>query len=209
MASPVYHREDLLPRKTGLTFSDSVLVKPRDQDQVESFKEYFKGLEKDVTVTSKVEGTDLYLLRIKDPKHENALDIAEHLAQSPLIKYVGPDWLQLTSAISTTTPNDTYYANQWPIAKIDASNGWDLSTGSSSVVIAILDTGCDLNHEDLSAKYVPIGNRHDVVDNTNTPNDDLGHGTCCAGISAAQSNNNLGFVGVAWNCKIMSIRMLE
>lgn len=145
MASPVYHREDLLPRKTGLTFSDSLLVKPRDQDQVESFKEYFKGLEKDVTVTSKVEGTDLYRLRIKDPKHENALDIAEHLAQSPLIEYVGQDWLQLTSAISTTTP----------------------------------------------------------------PNDDLGHGTCCAGISAAQSNNNLGFVGVAWNCKIMSIRMLE
>jgi thermitase len=209
LASPVYHREDLLPRKTGLTFSDSLLVKPRDQDQVESFKEYFKGLEKDVTVTSKVEGTDLYRLRIKDPKHENALDIAEHLAQSPLIEYVGQDWLQLTSAISTTTPNDTYYANQWPIAKIDASNGWDLSTGSSSVVIAILDTGCDLNDEDLSAKYVPIGNRHDVVDNTNTPNDDLGHGTCCAGISAAQSNNNLGFVGVAWNCKIMSIRMLE
>lgn len=209
LPSPVYHRADMLPKKTGLTFSDFLLMRFQSQVPDEEIAALIKELgTEDVSGEPNLLGDDLRRLRIHEPRRWHALVVAERFAQSPLVKHADPDWAQLHSAISATLPNDTHWANQWNMTRIGAPDGWDLSQGANTVVIAILDTGCDLNHEDLSAKYVPVADRRDVVAGTNTPNDDLGHGTCCAGIAAAQSNNNQGVAGVAWNCRIMPIRTI-
>jgi len=225
IASPVYHREDLLPKKTGASFSNFVLVKLHGKvGDSQEIKKLFKDIAEDVSGPSEIPGGELRRLRIKDSIQKDALEVADEITKkSQLVMEAEPDWMQLNSAISNT-PNDTLYGFQWNTERIVLNrpgttmpDGWDLSTGDPNIVIAILDTGCDLNHEDLAAKYVPIADRRDIVaitpartraPPTNTPNDDVGHGTCCAGIAAAESNNNRGVAGVAWNCRIMPIKVL-
>lgn len=102
-------------------------------------------------------------------------------------------------------PNDALYASQWAIPRIEAEQGWDAATGSE-VVIAIVDTGVDLDHPDLAEKIVPGFN---FVDNNDLPMDDNGHGTHVAGIAAAAGNNGLGVAGVSWSSKIMPIKVLD
>ncbi len=221
LASPVYHRADLLPKKTGFTFSDVLLVRARPQGDEEIAALVEELGAEEVTGEPNLLG-EQRRLRIREPKVRNALREAEEFSKSPLIREAEPEWSQLHSAISATIPNDTLYANQWNMNNVGqspdggtagedvgAQDGWDLAQGSATVVIAILDTGCDLNHEDLSTKYVPVSDRRDVVAGTNTPEDDYGHGTCCAGIAAAESNNGQGVAGVAWGCRIMPVRMMQ
>jgi subtilisin family serine protease len=210
LASPVYHRADLLPKKTGITFSDFLLVTFQLQASDEQITDLIHELgTEDVSGEPELLGDNLRRLRILEPKRRHALEVAEQFAASSIVEDAEPDWAQLNSLLSATTPNDTYYAKQWNLAKIEAPKGWDLSTGSNKVVIAVIDTGCDLKHEDLSAKYVPVKDRRDVVSKTNTPQDKVGHGTCCAGIAAAASNNKKGVAGVTWGCQIMPISLYK
>jgi thermitase len=127
---------------------------------------------------------------------------------SPLIKQAHPNFLNLTY-IGHRAPNDTHFPRQWALERIGASNAWDISTGSPNVVIAIIDSGCDMNHEDLSAKFVPARDRLNVMNGTNDPSDIFGHGTCLVGIASAESNNAKGIAGVDWNCKIMPLKIYE
>lgn len=215
IASPVYHREDLLPRKTGLSFSNFVLVrlhgKVGDSPEIQKL---LRDIGEDVSEPVRLPGWELHRLRIKHSINKNAFEVADEISKKSKLVESEPDWMQLNSAISTV-PNDTFFGMQWNMDKIilnptdtTANDGWDLSTGDANIVIAILDTGCDLNHEDLSANYVPVADRRDVIDGTSTPMDVYGHGTCCAGIAAAVSNNATGVSGVAWNCRIMPIRIM-
>jgi subtilisin family serine protease len=104
-------------------------------------------------------------------------------------------------------PNDPWYANwEWHLRKISAPSAWGVSTGSSSVIIAIIDTGVDANHEDLAPKIVPGWNFYD--DNADT-RDVRGHGTLVAGTAAASGNNAIGVASVAWGCQIMPIRVTD
>jgi len=103
-------------------------------------------------------------------------------------------------------PNDPLYpsSDQWHLRKISAPTGWSISTGSSSVVIAILDTGVDATHPDLAAQIVSGWN---VYDNNGNFSDVHGHGTQVAGTAAAATDNSLGVASVAWGCKLMPIRI--
>lgn len=103
-------------------------------------------------------------------------------------------------------PNDTSYGSQWALPKISAPTGWDLSIGSSSVIIAIVDTGVSSTHPDLAAKLVP---GRSFVSGVTSTNDDNGHGSHCAGIAAAITNNARGVAGVGWNCRIMPVKVLS
>jgi subtilisin family serine protease len=102
--------------------------------------------------------------------------------------------------------DDPLLSSQWNLTKIMAPSAWNITTGSSSIIIAILDDGVDSNHPDLQNKLVT---GYDVADNDNTTNPygSYYHGTACAGIAAAQTNNGIGIAGVGYNCKIMPIQL--
>jgi thermitase len=118
-------------------------------------------------------------------------------------------------------PSDSYYAFQWglhntgqtggtPGADISASAAWDLYTGGNEVIIAMIDSGVDLDHPDLAGK-ITSGSQagYNYISPTAMPNDDNGHGTHVAGIAAAVSNNNKGVAGVSWGAKIMPLKILD
>ena len=102
------------------------------------------------------------------------------------------------------TPNDPWYVDQWHLRKIGGPTAWSTTTGSSNVVIAILDSGVDGTHPDLASKMVPGWN---VYNNNSDASDISGHGTKVAGTATAASNNADGVASVAWGCKIMPVRI--
>ncbi|MBI5794303.1 S8 family serine peptidase [Candidatus Uhrbacteria bacterium] len=146
-------------------------------------------------------------------------------------------FLFLAFPVSALTPDDEYLDDQWYLKNINAEDAWDLSTGDDEVIVAVLDTGVDLDHPDLQDNIwendgeVPgngkdddhngfIDDVHgwDFVDDEGdpTPNldgsfdsDAVSHATIIAGIIGAVGNNGDGIAGVNWNVKIMSVRILD
>ena len=105
------------------------------------------------------------------------------------------------------TPNDPWYANwEGHLRRIEAPAAWSTTTGSSAVIVAVLDTGLDGSHEDLASKTVSGWN---TFNNNSNSSDVAGHGTAVAGTVAAASNNGLGVASVCWDCRIMPIRVSD
>jgi thermitase len=105
-------------------------------------------------------------------------------------------------AEANLVPNDPGYPSEWHLPQISAPSGWDITTGSSSVPIAVIDSGVDPYHPDLSGKL--IAGYNFLAGNTDTHDGD-GHGTAVAGTLAAASNSGIGIAGVAWQNPIMPI----
>ncbi|HWQ65619.1 MAG TPA: S8 family serine peptidase [Methanospirillum sp.] len=167
------------------------------------------------------------------------------LQQNPQVMYAEPNYLitlndppglkdaASISEVTMQTPNDPYFSDLWGLQSgsdhdIDAPEAWDLSTGSSSVIVAVVDTGVNYNHNDLSANiwtnpgetpdngidddgnvYVDDVYGYDFCNMDKDPMDDRWHGTHCAGTIGAVGNNGRGVVGVNWNVKIMSLKFLN
>lgn len=136
------------------------------------------------------------------PGQEKA--IARALADDPNVEYAEPNYI----LHSTWTPNDPQYSSQWGLTKVNAPAAWDLSRGSG-VVIAIVDSGVDLDHPDLASKLVDPSHWKDYVDGDTWPDDENGHGTHVAGIAAAATNNGTGVAGMAPDARIMPVRVLD
>ena len=92
------------------------------------------------------------------------------------------------------TPDDPRWNQQWGPEKIYCPEAWDYQKGDTRIFVAIVDTGVDYNHEDLSGRVIK---GYDYVNNDNDPMDDHNHGTHCAGICGAIMDNNKGIAGVA------------
>jgi thermitase len=128
------------------------------------------------------------------------------LSSNPNVLYAEPDYI---AHIQDTIPNDLYYGSQWGLSKIDAPVAWDMTTGSSAVIIAIVDTGIDLDKQDDFKCAGKLTAGWNFVANNNYPDDDHGHGTHVAGIAAACSNNSIGVAGVAWGARLMPVKVLD
>lgn len=102
------------------------------------------------------------------------------------------------------TTNDPGLANQWYLNNISAPAAWDITTGSSNVVVAVLDSGCDPAHPDLTPNYLPGWN---FVDNNTNTSDVQGHGTAVAGCVGASGNNGIGIASVSWSSWVMPVRI--
>ena len=130
----------------------------------------------------------------------------------PAVAYAEPNYIGIAEA--TLSPNDPKYMDfsQWGPRKIKADLAWKTTTGSGSVIIAIIDSGVDYNHPDLKDNMWkdPLTGEygHDYVNNDNDPMDDYGHGTHCAGIANAVTDNGIGIAGVSWKSKIMAVKWL-
>jgi subtilisin family serine protease len=126
---------------------------------------------------------------------------------NPNVAFAEIDALMPAEQLATVTPNDPLLASQWQHTNIEASGGWASGTGSSSVVLAICDTGISATHPDLAASL-----RMDLCFNTvdNAPGNCspvANHGTAVAGSAAAIGNNGLGVAGTAWNAQIIPVRV--
>lgn len=125
------------------------------------------------------------------------------------IEFVEPHFLYMTNVVNAPqfTPNDVLFEPyQWNLPIINTTHGWDLSRGSSDVIVAVIDTGVDLNHADLAGSLVGGLN---VLDEYAAPFDDVGHGTHVAGVIAATVNNYEGVAGMSWHNKVMPIKALD
>jgi subtilisin family serine protease len=111
----------------------------------------------------------------------------------------------LLGGTALAAPNDPGFEQQWNLTKIRADKAWATSKGSG-IVVAIVDTGVDLNHVDLKQRLV---SGVDLVNPGSSPQDDNGHGTFMAGIVAASTGNGQGFASVAPSAKIMPVKVLE
>jgi len=154
---------------------------------------------------------------------------------SPDVLYAEPNYVLHSDAI----PNDSQFGTLWGLnntgqsggtadADIDAPEAWDVSTGDSSIVVGVIDTGVDYNHPDLAANiwtnpgeiagngiddegdgFIDDVHGYNFVANNGNPLDDNGHGTHTSGTIGAIGNNNVGVVGVNWHVKIMAIKFLD
>jgi thermitase len=143
----------------------------------------------------KIGATGIHIVDLPATASEQA--VVEQLAHNPHFKFAELD----RSVAPAFVANDTYYGNEWHIAKTGASTAWDTSQGAG-VTIAILDTGVLGTHQDLAANMVPGWN---VFNNNSDTSDFYGHGTPVAGTAAAITNNGTGVSGVAGKSKIMPL----
>jgi len=103
-------------------------------------------------------------------------------------------------------PDDPYFNEQWGMTKVQAPQAWDITHGSSDVIIAILDTGIDMDHPDLAAKIVADINFSDSPTSDYSGHD---HGTHVAGITAAITDNGIEVAGLGYGCSLMNVRVLD
>jgi thermitase len=108
------------------------------------------------------------------------------------------------AAITEDIPDDANYSQQWGLTIVQAPQAWKITHGSSTIKIAILDSGIDSNHPDLAAKIVEKKNFSDSP----TVEDKYGHGTHVAGIAAAATNNKIGIAGMGYNTSLMNVKVL-
>ena len=186
-------------------------------------------------------------IRIKGGKVKHRFDIIpaiaaevdetdlKRLEKAPKVKYIEPDY----AVQGMLTPDDPRYSDLWGLnnigqtggvtdADIDAPEAWDVSIGSSNVVVAVIDSGVDYNHADLKANmwintgeepgdgkdndgngYIDDIYGYDFYNNDANPMDDHSHGTHCSGTIAAVGDNGIGVVGVNWTAKIMALKFLS
>jgi subtilisin family serine protease len=200
---------------------------------------------------SELEVGSLYnIFRLKFDKAYDAKAVSEDLGKQAGILYAEPDYyvyaldgkegtlpdVQSSSSNglnknANTVPNDPLYTEQWYLKSfpgVNAEVAWDVTTGDTTQIIGIIDTGVDWDHPDLDDNIwrnwdeIPengIDDDHngfvddvrgwDFVNDDNDPTDDNSHGTHVAGIAAAEGNNGIGICGVAWKAKIMPVKMLQ
>lgn len=142
-------------------------------------------------------------LELQETGKENVLAAIKELEKRSDVKYAGPDYILSISAY----PNDNYSLNDSVIEQIELPDAWDINTGSSSVIVGVLDTGILSSHPDLQYRVASSMNRN--FTDVSTSNDTDGHGTHVAGIIGAQANNYDGISGVCWDVKLVSLKVLD
>ena len=176
------------------------------------------------------EVSQIYRLSSEDLISANYL---EQFISFKAVEKVAPNYQYRMAAV----PNDTYFGNQWYLSKISAPYVWDTTTGSKDLVVAVLDTGVDINHQDLldnmwvnedeiPANGVDDDNNGFIDDRqgwdfiSNSPDPlpkfdnnwtaaGVHHGTAIAGVIGAMSNNGQGITGLNWHISIMPVRVLN
>jgi subtilisin family serine protease len=174
----------------------------------------------------------IHLLKL--PPGLPAEEAVKRFASDPDVQYASLDYLVQADVL----PNDPGFGDLWGLhntgqsggtvdADIDAPEAWDITTGSSSIVVGVVDTGVDYNHEDLAANmwrnpgeisgngvdddgngYVDDVYGMDAYNHDSDPVDDHNHGTHISGTIGAVGGNGLGVIGVNWQVRIMALKFL-
>lgn len=147
---------------------------------------------------------NVHVLKVPEP----ALDqVSAALMKTGMFTFVEPDHLLRGS--STVSPNDPSFPSQWHLTAIQTPDAWGVTQGSSSVIVAVIDSGADWTHPDLASKLVPGWNFLTGTSNTQDSGGDYGHGTAVSGSAAAATNNGVGISGVGWATMVMPLEVLD
>jgi MYXO-CTERM domain-containing protein len=142
---------------------------------------------------------------------EDGLQLASRLAGMPEVAEAIPDlYLPRIQSSISIPPNDPRYGGQWYLKKLGIERAWQLSTGNHDTLVIVVDDGCDMQHPDLTAN---LSGGVDLVDKDDDPSFEPNtrgnaHGTECAGLIAAQADNDIGIAGVCPECSLQCLRLL-
>jgi len=172
-----------------------------------------------------VKTTDIYQL-LKVPNGIDALEVANKYQESGLTRFSHPNFI-CNVELHQSVPSDPYFVNQFSLhntgqiftdghsgnidADIDAPEAWGITKGSSDIIIAVLDAGVTSNHPDLpNSRQIRLNGSNFADGNVNNPSPtaDNNHGNASTGIIGA-THNNQGIAGIAPNCKIMPVRIVN
>jgi thermitase len=215
--------------RKALAVADEILVKFKPGVKVKTINGINKKLES--RIRKKIEKINVHCIKI--PPHKTVLEMIEKYKKNPNVEYAEPNYIRKAFLI----PNDPNCTDptQWGIFKIKLPQAWETETGSSNIIIAIVDSGVnytthpDLNDHIWLNSNDPIGGGDDdgngYIDDyygwdfvgldytspaeDNDPMDAVNHGTFCAGIASAETDNAIGIAGVSWNSQIMVVRVLD
>ena len=159
------------------------------------------------TYKATITSVDVQILTV--PAGQVLTKVEDYRANANVV-YAEPNFIayafdSMASNSAAMTPNDPLFSQQWDLAKMQLAQAWDLATGSG-VVVAVVDTGADASHPDLAGQLVA---GYNFVGNNSNTTDDNGHGTHVAGTVAALTNNGLGVAGIAYNAKVMPVKVLD
>lgn len=145
----------------------------------------------------------LYLLRAT-----NARAAERRLRRSGRFEYVTPD--VIVHHERAFVPSDPLYSQQWHLENVQAAAAWDIAQGDESVIIAVVDSGVQSAHPDLADKIVSPYDAFNDVEGTAEPDAGVqsAHGTACAGIAAASTDNAEGIAALCPKCKIMPVKLM-
>ena len=179
---------------------------------------------------------DLPLLRAEQVRLPLGLSVRDAVTlymQDPDVEYAEPNYLR---SVRSTVPNDPSFSSQWALsnrlvagADMHMPQAWDVISGNSGLVIAVIDTGIDYTHADLAANiwtnpgdsdcssgsdndhngYVADCRGWNFVAKDNNPMDDDGHGSHVSGIIGAVGNNGTGIAGMLWKVRLMPLKVLD
>lgn len=169
--------------------------------------------------------TATFSFSVQDPgRVEEAVAAFNALRGGGEVVFAEPDY-PVTAAV---VPNDEYFPLQWGLRRVNATAAWDVETGSPLVIVAVLDSGVDLDHPEFSSLlwrnlgevagngvdddangFVDDVQGWNFVVNSSDVDDDFEHGTMVAGVVAAVTNNNKGIAGTCWSCKLMVVKTLD
>src|ERR1044072_166075 len=237
-------------KKKAMTVEDISLSEPRRRGAPEILVKFKSGISQDAIDRLTAERNDRVEDRIENIEGWEASGDFDNPHAPTRVKeyqtlreaeYADPNYdVNLEEAeagpLVPILPHDPQFNDQWALsnsgqrggkkgADISATVAWASTTGSEDVVVAVLDTGVDYNHEDLTEnmwrrpkKMEPyhdteLGTIDDefgfnAIDGSD-PMDDNGHGTHCAGIIGAEGENNLGIAGVNWKVQIMPLKFMN
>ncbi|WP_145266344.1 S8 family serine peptidase [Tautonia plasticadhaerens] len=203
----------------------------RDQ-QVELIGQSLNGLAARVSRQLGVDG----MVHLRTPGDVSFDFLNATLSSVPGFRYIVPNFVDRHLAAA---PDDPLYPDQYHHdntgqtggtvdADVDTTEAWDITTGNSSVVVGIIDSGIDVDHPDLIPNlwtnpgetpgdgldndgngYVDDVHGYDFIQGDGNPDDAHGHGTHVSGIAGAQGDNGIGVSGVAWDVQLMGVRIFD
>ena len=181
---------------------DSVIINFREDVPTAVLSEQIEAIAKNYQTTASLNSIyaiDEHIYTLSGDKA-----ILQRLKKSPIkqyVEYIEPNYIYQTLEV----PNDPDYSKQWNLHNIHVEQAWEATKGSG-VTVAVIDTGVS-RVPDLSQTEFVSG--YDFVNDRNDASDDNGHGTHVAGTIAQSTNNSYGVAGIAYEAKIMPLKVLS